>query len=97
MSDTITPEAVASLATKLGGLALTDEERQVLDALLDRAAEADVDVEGYGVVFEVETTVVKSGQPMGIDGRADFDWVARVGRATGLDMSQLGVWTDMRP
>lgn len=48
MSNPITSEAVASLAAKLGELELSDDERRVLDALLERAAQADADVEGFG-------------------------------------------------
>lgn len=92
--ETIKPEAVAGLAAKLAALELDDDERATLDGILDRAA--DTDVEGFGVVFEVETTYKeRSGDQL--LGAADNEWVAKVGKATGMDLSRLGVWTDMRP
>ncbi len=49
-------DAVATLAVKLAGMELTVQERAVLDALLDRAASApEPEVEGFGVVYEIET------------------------------------------
>ena len=56
MSNEISEATANSLATKLEGLELSDEEHAALDALLERAAAADDGVEGFGVVFEVETT-----------------------------------------
>ena len=50
---TVEPEAVAGLAEKLAGLDLTADERGALDVMLERAADAGAEVEGYGVVFEV--------------------------------------------
>lgn len=92
----IDPGALPGLAAKLHGLDLSDDERRLLDVLLDRAAAFEPEVEGYGVVFEVETTV-KAGQPMGAKAAPD-DWVRKIASATGTDLSQLpGVWTDMRP
>jgi len=93
---TIKPEAVAGLAEKLAGLELTADERGALDVMLERAADAGAEVEGYGVVFEVETTV-KSEQPTGVRSADQAEWVKKVGRATGADLSGLAVWTDMRP
>lgn len=94
--DAIDSEAVAGLAEKLAGLDLTAGERDALEAILDRAADGGDDVEGYGVVFEVETTL-KSEAPTGVRSADQQEWVHKVGRATGADLSQLGVWTDMRP
>lgn len=93
---TIKPEAVVGLAEKLAGLDLTVDERGALDAMLERAADAGDEVEGYGVVFEVETTV-KSEQPTGVRSADQREWVTKVGRATGADLGKLSVWTDMRP
>ncbi len=95
--DAISHEAVATLAAKLQGLELTAEERDVLHAVVGRAVGADGDVEGFGVVFEIETTVVGSGQPRLKDTFEKEEWMYAVGRAAGLDPAKLGVWTDMRP
>ena len=45
-------ELVARLAAKLESLDLTDDEQAALHEILDRAAMDDV--EGYGVVYEIE-------------------------------------------
>ena len=46
MTGEVPAEAIASLADKIDSLSLTDEERVVLDAIFDRAADAD-EVEGF--------------------------------------------------
>lgn len=93
--EAVTAETVEGLAAKLETLDLTSNEAKLLGAILDRAADADADVEGYGVVYEIEVKV-KNGQPMG--NRDDSQrWLGPVARATGLGPDKLGVWTDMRP
>ena len=52
----ITTEVLNSLGAKLEDLALTDSERAVLDTVLQRAESVGDEVEGFGVVFEVEPT-----------------------------------------
>ncbi len=96
MSEAITREAVAALAEKLDGLDLSDAEGAALDALMARAADAEAEVEGFGVVFEVEVTYKpedfgpKGAQP----GRPSTEM--KVAAGLGLFPSR-NVWTDMRP
>ncbi len=71
----IDANVLESLAAKVDGLDLTDQEHNVLNTVLKRAASVDPEVEGFGVVFEVETTfkgtdeelqgAVKWGRAMG--------------------------------
>ncbi len=93
--DAINPETVAGLAAKLDDLDLTEAEREALDTILDRAADSDTDVEGFGVVFEVETTV--HGLPKGMKDRGGRESYPKLVRGLGFDLGPTGVWTDMRP
>ena len=83
----VTDELLAGLASKLRGLDLNEAEQAVLGTILATSAkaanEAGNDVEGYGVVFEVETTFKGS----------DEELAAVLRKATGGSK----VWTDMRP
>ena len=88
MSDEINSESITGLAQKLDGLDLTEGERKTLEIMLMRAAESAAEVEGFGVVFQVETTYrPPSNRP---------NTEAKVASALGLFPSR-NVWTDMRP
>lgn len=78
----VTDEVLAGLASKLKGLDLSDDERAVLGTIVSTAAASQAEVEGYGVVFEVETTFKGT----------DEELQALLRRASGKQ-----VWTDMRP
>ena len=93
--ETINPETVAGLANKLDELELTEAEQEALDTIFERAADADADVEGFGVVFEVETTV--HGQPKGARRQAGRDSYPKLVEGLGFDLGRDSVWTDMRP
>ena len=58
MSD-VTPELLESLAAKLDGLDLTDDEQQLLDTIFERAETGGDDVEGFG--FTASSFDFKSG------------------------------------
>lgn len=73
----ITADALNSLGAKLEGLDLTETERAALDAVLARAEGADAEVEGYGVVFEVETTFKGTDEELQAVGR-------RIARSMGF-------------
>lgn len=81
------PEETASnsvlneLGAKLDSLDLTTPERAALDAILARAEEADAEVEGFGVVFEVETTFKGTDEELQLT-----DVGQRMGRALGFDI-----------
>ncbi len=47
----ITPAALNSLAAKLDGLDLSDDERRLLDELLARAEAYEPEVEGFGLSY----------------------------------------------
>jgi len=98
MSDPIKPDVLASLAAKLAQLELTADEHQQLEALLGCAAAADAEVEGFGVVYEIETNAGRALQPMSLADPGSDVWMRKIAAATGVDLSQLPeVWTDMRP
>ncbi len=78
----VTDDIIAGLAAKLAALELTSEEQALLGSILATSAEAIGDVEGYGVVFEVETTFKGS----------DEELQRALRKATGSRF-----WTDMRP
>ena len=59
----ISSATATSLGNKLAGLDLTDEEGVLLATLLDRAAAADGEVQGFG----------KTSQP-GPDGYTEVEW-----------------------
>ena len=87
MTDTSQTKALEGLAAKIGALDLTGEEKEVLGALLERAGAASPEVEGYGVVFEVETTFRDAPEV----------WELRGKLAYGIGLDPKLVWTDMRP
>ena len=65
MNSEATADDLKSLAAKLGALELTDEERSILSAILERATRADTD-EVSGFVYDErgprqETTVYEPG------------------------------------
>lgn len=78
----VTDEVLAGLAAKLKGLELSEEEQAVLGTILSTSAASQAEVQGYGVVFEVETTFKGT----------DEELQALLRRASGKR-----VWTDMRP
>ena len=96
MSEVITKETVAALAEKLDGLDLSEAEGAALDALIARAADAEAEVEGFGVVFEVEVTY-KPGD-LGPEGATPDRPSTEMKVAAGLGLfPSRNVWTDMRP
>jgi len=50
-----------SLAAKIDGLDLSAQEGSVIKAVLARATRADAQVQGFGGVFEIETTFKLTG------------------------------------
>ena len=77
-AEEIDANVLENLAAKVDGLDLTDQEYAVLNTVLERAASVDSEVEGFGVVYEVETTF-NFTQEMELTGKA-----ARWGRAMGF-------------
>ena len=78
-SEAIDATVLESLAAKIDGLDLTAQEEAVLTSVLARAAAREADVQGFGVVFEVETTVRASNEEVQLSAPA-----ARWGRALGF-------------
>ncbi len=76
----ITAETLNGLAGKLDSLDLTDDEQAALDALLDRAAVADADTEGFGVVYEIEVSF------KGTDEELQALTAQRLGRSFGFNI-----------
>ncbi len=79
-AEEIDANVLENLAAKVDGLDLTDKETAVLNNVLARATSVDPEVEGFGVVFEVETTF-KFTQEMELTGKAT-SW----GRAMGFQI-----------
>lgn len=72
----ITPEAIASLAAKIDGLDLSDDESSVLQALMDRAADAD-DVEGFYMKYKLDRSgILSSDHDFGV-GSSTFVNISR--------------------
>ncbi len=93
MSEAITKETVAALAEKLDGLDLTEAERAALDGLMARAANVEAEVEGFGVVYEIEVTY--KHDDVG-DKQQRPTTEMKVAAGLGLFPSR-NFWTDMRP
>ena len=84
----ITSDTINSLAAKAEALELTTEERAVLDRVLERAAEAEAEVEGFGVVYEIE--VKFKGTDEELQAVAARKW----GRALGFGLPDMRVSID---
>ena len=74
------------LAAKLHSLELTEAEQGALGTILQRAASVDAEVEGFGVVFEVETTFQQPPDIKELQQKLAF----------GIGVDPQEVWTDMR-
>jgi hypothetical protein len=67
------------LGRKLESLDLTPPEKAALDAVFERAANFTPEVEGFGVVYEIETTFKGSDEELQLTGAGQ-----RLGRALGF-------------
>ena len=79
VEETVTNSVLNGLGAKLDSLNLTTQERAALDAILARAEGADVEVEGFGMAFEVETAFKGTDEELQLT-----DVGQRMGRALGF-------------